>query len=341
MTSAARESLWVRLREAALVAGEPPAPEDLPPWFVRVMLGVAGWLAAAFLLGFVGAAFAFVFDNALLSMVIGASLCAAAAFLFISGARADLASQFAFAVSLAGQGLMVAGLAEAFGTETKAAWAIAVQQSILFVAIRNFAHRTWAAASAGVALVFALGRLGVVAYAPVLLAAGFALVWLREFERAKEGERVRAAGYGLAVSLVLSVVLQDWHDKADLARHAWASAFAAGAVLVCATVLLLQREGIALGSPRGRFALAGAAVLALVSLKAPGLAPATLVLVTGYANGNRLLAGLGVLALIGYLSYYYYSLQATLLEKSALLAAAGVTLLLARLALRRWWPAHA
>jgi uncharacterized membrane protein len=62
--------------------------------------------------------------------------------------------------------------------------------------------------------------------------------------------------------------------------------------------------------------------------------------VLGYANANRVLAGFGILALIGYLSYYYYSLQATLLEKSALLAAAGIALLLARCALLRAWPAQ-
>ena len=51
-----------------------------------------------------------------------------------------------------------------------------------------------------------------------------------------------------------------------------------------------------------------------------------------------MLAGLGIFALLGYLSHYYYSLHATLLEKSVLLVCAGVALLTARLALHRWWP---
>jgi uncharacterized membrane protein len=73
-------------------------------------------------------------------------------------------------------------------------------------------------------------------------------------------------------------------------------------------------------------------------LKAPGIAPATTILVLGYAHGNRPLAGFGVIAMIAYLSHYYYSLQATLLEKSALLAAAGIALLIARFAIQRAWP---
>jgi uncharacterized membrane protein len=48
---------------------------------------------------------------------------------------------------------------------------------------------------------------------------------------------------------------------------------------------------------------------------------------------------LGIFSLLGYLSQYYYAMQLTLLEKSAVLACTGVALLAARLALLRYWPA--
>ena len=118
----------------------------------------------------------------------------------------------------------------------------------------------------------------------------------------------------------------------------WAGAAASGAVLVAAIALLLRREGVPLASGPGRLALAAALIVAVASLKAPGLGPVLSILVIGFANGNRVLAGVGVIALLGYLSHYYYSMQTTLLEKSALLAATGAALLLARLALHRWWP---
>jgi uncharacterized membrane protein len=60
--------------------------------------------------------------------------------------------------------------------------------------------------------------------------------------------------------------------------------------------------------------------------------------VIGFANGNRILAGLGILALLGYLSHYYYSLQLTLLEKSGVLASTGIALLAAWLLVHRYWP---
>jgi uncharacterized membrane protein len=105
-----------------------------------------------------------------------------------------------------------------------------------------------------------------------------------------------------------------------------------------AVVLLLRREGVGLDSRTGRIALASAAILGLVTIKAPGVGPAVAILVVGYANGNRVLAGLGILALLGYLSQYYYALHATLLEKSIILLCTGTALLLTRLALHRWWP---
>jgi uncharacterized membrane protein len=42
--------------------------------------------------------------------------------------------------------------------------------------------------------------------------------------------------------------------------------------------------------------------------------------------------------MLGYLSHYYYSLQITLLEKSAVLVCTGIALLAARVALQRYWP---
>ncbi len=39
--------VWGQLRDAGLVTGEcPPRTESPSPWYVRVMLGFSGWIAA-------------------------------------------------------------------------------------------------------------------------------------------------------------------------------------------------------------------------------------------------------------------------------------------------------
>jgi hypothetical protein len=341
-----REGLWAKLRERELVGGELPAPEaDRSPWFVRVMLGVAGWIGALFLLGFVGIALERLIESPPASLTAGALACAAAAAIF-RARDSDLVTQFAFAVSLAGQALMANGWFDLVGSSSAAALVVGAQQAALFFLLPNFNHRVWASWSGAYAVVFALGKLGLAALAPALATAAFLAVWLREFDHPRQGRLLRSGGYGLAIAAVQAAVMQGplthvllWGGTAGGDRVAmWIGAAAAGAVLLWAVLALLRREGVALASGPGKSALAGAAILAVASLKAAGIGPATAILLVGYANGNRLLAGLGIAALIGYLSHYYYSLQATLLEKSVLLAAAGLALIAARLALAKLRP---
>jgi len=352
LNAVVRETLWGRLRDAGLVEGEVPGiAASRSPWYVRVMLGIAGWIGALFLLGFVGVGFAFVMKSAAAAFVVGAGVCAGATLLFRAAARSDFMSQFGFAVSLAGQALLLYALVQWFGHSfTAAALAIALQQALLFVLVPNFIHRVWTAWTGAYAAVYALGHAGLQAFAPAAVTLGFLWPWLAEFEYPRRGELLRAAGYGLALAAVQTAVMHGslwalWLAEAGGRQVLGGRGLtglgnlASGLVLVWAVLRLLRREGVGLDAAHGRIALAGAVLLALVSLAAPGVGPATAILVVGYANGNRVLAGLGIVALLGYLSHYYYALHATLLDKSALLAGTGLVLLVARFALRRWWPA--
>jgi len=352
MTALRREDLWAKLRDAGLAAGElPAAGEARAPWFVRLMLGIAGWIGALFLLGFVGVGFVFVVKSSLASFVVGAGACALSVVIFRAARKNDFVAQFGLAVSLAGQALMVFGAAQWFERSTTGiALYIALQQALLFVLVPNFVHRLWAALSCALAATYAMLDVGLYAFTPAATTAAFAWAALSEFKLARHGEMLRAGVYGLALTAVVAAVMHGHllgglplgfgRRVFDLGQAgAWLGRIASLAVLLWAVVMLLRREGLALTSGQGRIGLAGAAILGLASIKAPGVGPAAAILIVGYANADRVLAGLGIFALLGYLSHYYYSLQATLLEKSALLAAAGIALLVARLAMRHWWPA--
>ena len=57
-------ALWARLSADGLVEGEMPEPgRPASPWYVRTMLGIAGWIGALFLLAFLGAAFSLLVDD--------------------------------------------------------------------------------------------------------------------------------------------------------------------------------------------------------------------------------------------------------------------------------------
>lgn len=352
MSTTTRIALWERLRQAALVEGAlPEAGDASSPWFIRIMLGFAGWLGALFLLGFVAAGFAFVIKSAASMVVVGAGACAVAVAIFRAAPKSDFMAQFGLAASLAGQALLLFGFAGLFRSISPAqfAWSFLLQEAALFVLIPNFLHRGLCALGAALAANFLLIDAGLYAFAPAFVTAAFLAAWLSEFDFERHGPLLRAGGYGLAIAAVLAAVLHGelWFDWLVRMGHGkpiggvpveWLGRGASALVLIVAVVLLLRREGLALGSGQGRVGLAAACILGAASFKAPGVGPAAAILVVGYANGNRVLAGLGILALLGYLSHYYYSLQSTLLFKSGLLAATGVALLAARFVLHRWWP---
>jgi hypothetical protein len=353
MTAPGRDSLWATLVARGLAEGELPAhSEQRAPWYVRVMQGIGGWMGAMFLFSFVGALFAFVMENAFASIVAGALTCAGAAFLFRADPKGDFTAQFGLAVSLAGQALICYGLARWFGMKLwPTALVMAAVQAALFILVPNFVHRVWTAWTGALAAALALGDLRLHPFTPALVTAAFAWVWIREFDFGARAAALRAGGYGLAlasmqVTVMHGDLLASWlygRGGAPLGGEIgiWVGAALSAAVLLWAVIQLLDREGLALASGPGRIALAGAVILGLASFKAPGVGPAAAILVVGFANGNRTLAGLGVVALLGYLSHYYYALHATLLEKSVLLASTGVALLAARLAMQRWWPLQA
>lgn len=352
MNSVTRAAIWERLGKASLVEGlMPEAGDASSPWFIRVMLGFAGWLGALFLLGFVGAGFAFVFNSASSMTFLGACACAAAVAIFRVAPKSDFVAQFGLAVSFAGQALILFGFAGLFRniSPTQFAFCFMLLEAALFLLVPNYLHRVLSALGAALAAVWLVVDAGLFAFAPAAITAGFLAAWLAEFEFERHGPLLRAGGYGLAIASVLTAVLHGglWLGWVVSRGHGqpiggdpvqWLGHGASALVLVGAVVALIRREGLELGSGQGRVGLAAAIILGAASFKAPGVGPAAAILVVGYANGNRVLAGLGIAALLGYLSHYYYSMQTTLLFKSGLLAATGIALLAARLVLHRWWP---
>lgn len=118
----------------------------------------------------------------------------------------------------------------------------------------------------------------------------------------------------------------------------WVGVVAEGLVFVYVAAKLSTRADVAPQSRAGILTMAAAIALALCGLAAPGITAAILVLALGFANGNRVLMGLGLFAFGGYLSNFYYQLDLTLLVKSIVVAATGTALLALRWAMERFVP---
>ena len=110
----------------------------------------------------------------------------------------------------------------------------------------------------------------------------------------------------------------------------WLGELLVVAALLLSVWVLLMQAGWRLRGLRTLLALIAAAAIGAASFKAPGIAGGLMIALLGFANGNRLLAGLGIAALLFYVSSYYYLLDATLLVKSGVLFATGLVLLAVR-----------
>ena len=332
-----RETLWRQLTEAGLAQGDLPAHDPATsPWYVRTMMGAAGWLGAVFLLLFVGAGFAFVFRSEAAALVVGALCCVGAYMIFAAAPKNDLAAQFALAISLAGQCMFIFALHEAFSPSEAPAvflFEVAVFEAALAALIVSFVHRVWCTIVAAVALSLAISQMGLYGVGSGLMAVALAMLWLEEPQWAPRAALWRPIGYGLVLAFLLPDFswvgeLVDGRPGASVPMPGimWAKPVLLGGTLIY-MAHLLSRDVAAAPTSAGA-AIVGAVLIALATSRASGVTSAIIVLVLGFAGGNRALMGLGIAAMLGYLSYFYYSLQATLLEKSLWLAGTGLLLIL-------------
>lgn len=345
------EDLWAGLRADGLVEGDLPERRDqASPWYVRVMLGIAGWIGALFMMGFIGAAFAFVVKDESTAMIVGAACCAGAAFLFRIFDGKDFGEQFALVLSLAGQILMMVGLSQFLKPDSPNFYfGVAGIEAVLALAVPNFLHRVLTSAGAAAALALGIVQLSLHGFSAPILCAGLALIWLYPQRWARSGNVWRPIGYGLVLALLLIETFRLFGAQRLFGFAAEAPGFLAlygpligrgitALILAWSAAVLALRAGYASSSRTFLSAVGAALLVGLLSLEAPGLASALLILLLGFAAGNRLLMALGVLSLLGFVAHFYYSLQATLLEKSGLLALTGILLIAAWFVLRSGFP---
>ena len=344
MKTAARGATWNRLVAANIVTGPVP-PTDAEeamqmPWYVRALIGIAGWIAAGFLLGFIGAALQLFDDNAL-SIIGGLVLIAAAYGLLRNAKRQAFGSQFAIAMSMAGQVLVWSGLDPNLRRPHVEWLVIAAFQAALAVVLPNFILRVWCAAAAATATAMLLLVSGAYFLSIGLLAAATALVWLYEFTWPRVNSALRAIGYGLTLALIVVqgtvfaiASANGWMSyKMEFVLGwvpRWLGWLLPGLVLVAVVWRLQARRGSDLDDKNTLVAVFAAALVTAASFKAPGIATGLTLVLLGYANANRSLVGLGLIALVSYLSAYYYFLESTLLMKSLTLAVTGLVLIAVR-----------
>ncbi len=348
MTRERRWLLWQQLATAGMVSGEPPQ-EQQAPWYVRVMLGISGWIGASFLLVFVGIAFTAAMQNAAAAAATGLICTAAAYAVFRHFPASDFAGQFGLALGQVGQALFGVAVFKLFnGGHAAGFFLYFLVEAALTVVMPNFLHRLFTSLAGLGALYLGLGQAGLHGLALPLMAAACALLWRSEPRLGARLDLWHPVGYALAIALLLATALSLTGAEASfhLRRNGgWLPLYRATvesslvAMVFLATVLSFLRElAIKAAGTTGTILLVCAILVMAASFPVHGLAVALLVLFLGFGGGNRILVALGLLACTGFMVLYYYRMQETLLFKSMMLGATGTALLAGRRIVRLLLP---
>ena len=314
---------------------------DHIPSYLRAAVATGAFVSTGFLLGFFFALAGL--RDAATRLGVGIVLMAVAAWVRREE-RTEFLRWAAVALALAGGGLVTAAVGEMTDDATQTSLACLGCALLLIYFVRDYVLRFLATLAGGAALLVAVETartgqgfdLGL-----VLIVVAAAWVWRMDLAGRGDGaaEILEPIGYALVVVLFGGL----------MARATLASAYGgftnfgpggrplgdvgplAGIALTLALVVLIWRVlddlGIALSSPTAIAALLGAAALGVGALNSPGIIAGTAVLMLGFDRRNPQLVGLAALFLIVFLSFYYYNLELTLLEKSGVLVGSGALLI--------------
>jgi uncharacterized protein DUF4401 len=313
------------------------------PWYLRTLVGIGAWTATGFLLAFL-LLIAGLRDE-IARMVAGALIVAAAVWVRRE-TRAEFVKQSAVAASLAGLGLILAGIGELSRSATVVGSTAVVLAVVLARLMPDRVHRFLMAILGAEALIFAM--VDTIPYgfdlAVLAIVALTGYVWRAGVRHRSDevAEMLEPVSYGLVVALFGALLFSATSRLgAQLTREmslGQSRVAALGPLTTIGITLALialiwsidEEHGTSHTSGASFAALTGAAALGAGSLYSPGIVAGVAGLMLAFDRRNSVLLGMAVVFLLVFGSVYYYNLDLTLLEKSGVLAGSGLLLLAIR-----------
>ena len=333
------------------------ASEARSPWFISLLFGMSGILASLFFIGFLTLLLdnTGLLDSTLAVLIIGAILSVIGGFLFYNARirHSPFWNSLAFAVTLAGQGYIAYALLASEIAEPLNIMLLLLVQLLMTVAIPNFIYRLLSATLALVCLLYLLNYYHLSEVSLGLLALITSVAHLQRYTlaafiprkwRMNALEIMSAIGYASAYVLlsvsVYFIAAEYGNSFANFnSLDSYGEAFSynyylAQGLLTLASLyaayLILKRYQVKLRSTAGLLISAAIVLLGIMSIYVSGLLATSLIIIIATANSQRVLLGLSVIALVGYIFWYYYQLDTSLLVKSASMLVIGIALLLLR-----------
>ncbi len=341
--------LWTKLTKNNLVNGDMPAHDELDlthysgAWAIRIMQGFAGWLAALFLIALLVIGGLFRNDTASILTSFGIVGCVTSYIIFRMVKKNDFFDQLGLVFNLAGQFMFAFGLYELMDSWNHHHYAgyffsLFIFQFILVVTIPNFLSRLLSTWFGLIALLLSMNSFGVYGLSAAIVTMLFVLVWMNETQWGKYRSLLEPIGYGLAISLIqlngelaLGIDFRLFFLDAYIS---WISQYTAIVRYVLVSLAsiwflynLVKQYQVNPQSKPGILIMSGGLLLLLMGYFITGISGALLLLLIGFTVQRKVLVGLGIVSLLTFISWYYYNLLITSLNKSLILIATGLVLL--------------
>ena len=327
------------------------------PWFISLLFGFSGVFASLFFIGFLTLILdnTGLLDSTLALFIIGGILSVIGGFLFYNARirHSPFWNSLAFAITLAGQGYIAYALLASEIAEPLNIMLLLLVQLLMTVAIPNFIYRLLSATLALSCLFYLLNYYHLSEISLGLLALITSVTHLQRYTlaafiptkwRMNALEIMSAIGYASAYVLlsvsVYFIAAEYGNSFANFnSLDSYGEAFSynyylAQGLLTLASLyaayLILKRYQVKLRSTAGLLISAAIVLLGIMSIYVSGLLATSLIIIIATANSQRVLLGLSVIALVGYIFWYYYQLDTSLLVKSVSLFVIGIALLLLR-----------
>lgn len=329
------------------------------PWFIQGLMGCGGWLAAMFTLGVVGS-FISLFLNNMDDTVIGIFL------LFVGAIFAGITtmvirsqaengvfvSLLLLTFHIAGHLMLIAGFVmvfELWGSDIEVVIAsiyIILLQAVFIFLYPNAIYRFLAMLLISSALAwidFTLEQPILTSIFTGVLMIFAILVWADKLSNDRQIHYLpllHPIGYGAIIGAFGFMI----YEVSNRYRYYYGeippdmtfiTTLILFACLIFVLMQLLKDYEISLTS---RIALTIFGISAVVSLPiyaTPGILAGVIGILLAFRRRNRILLGISYLYVAGFIIYYYYWLDVSLLAKSIILMTTGVLLIVARLILHR------
>ncbi|WP_019672733.1 DUF4401 domain-containing protein [Psychrobacter lutiphocae] len=332
------------------------------PWYLHLLIGLGGMISGVSMIGFIALILSNYIEHTITQLLVGITLAAISLFIFFVnrkqlGSTQVFVSSIAFPLSFSGQLFLIFALYDILDSEPLLAVAIIIIQAVFYLTIKDFLHRLFSALVALSAMIWLLTYY----HAPELSAAMLALVlcvfslqsdqllsFITPQKQALASALCRPFTHAsMLLLLTVSVVFIAAEYGQDIANATtefyYHYPLAQGlmiAVSLYATHLLLARYRIGLTSKTGMIIASAVVILGILSVYVSGLLATCLVLVIAKANQQKSIMALAITALVGYIFWYYYQLDTSLLVKSYSMLAVGVALLLTHWILKRHYDSN-